>query len=65
MGEYAFVSRGSWSSKGELVGVVAQAAVAREGEGEARKVGEWRCPGRCKRSSRRAPSLGMRRNRAS
>lgn len=55
MGEHAFVSRGSWSSKGELVGVVAQAAVAREGEGKARRVGEGRCPGRCKRSSPQSP----------
>ena len=45
MGEYAFVARRSRSSKGEVVGVVAQAAVAREGEGEARRLGEWRCPG--------------------
>lgn len=39
MGEDAFVARWSWSSKGGFVGVVAQAAVGREGEGQARRLG--------------------------
>lgn len=65
MGAHAFVARGSWSSKGELVGVVAQAAVAREGEGRARRLGSGGVQDGVNEVARRAPSLGMRRNRAS
>lgn len=66
MGEYAFVARWSWSSKGESVGVVAQAAVGREGEGQARKAGgSGGVQDGVNEVARRAPSLGMRRNRAS
>lgn len=65
MGEDAFAARWSWSSKDELVGVVAQAAVAREGEGQARRLGSGGVQDGVNEVARRAPSLGMRRNRAS